>query len=492
MPTDVEQFEAVFADAFSAIARHIQREEAGQTAASGYAPLADILKTLDVERWIDQGGMDRDRFNAFLDDYLHHSVQLHHPLHVAHQVSVPDYPSALAAAINGLTNNPMAIYEMGPSAAAIEFAVVNWMLRKIGWREQPIRASDMPDRGHAAGVLTHGGSLANLTCLLAARARIAPEAWDSGVPDDLAILVPPASHYSVARAVAILGLGTGAIYDLPADQLGVVQPEGLEAALDRVKGDGKRCMAVLANACSTATGLHDPLPEIGAFCQQHGLWFHVDACHGATALLSKLHRHYLDGITLADSVVWDTHKMMQVPALCAAVLFRDARSFAAAFHQDASYLAYGEDVDSYDSLPRAIECTKAALGFKVFMNLAWRGEAALGEYVDERYAVARMAYDIISARAGFECPYAPETNILCFRYGDNDAHQVLIRDRLMKQGRAHITSAVVDGKRWLRITVMNKITDGASIERLLDLIEEAARDIQCEPAALTDEIRSSH
>ena len=471
MTEDVRDFEPVFADAVARIVEHIGKQQRGETAASGYAPLAEILKTLDAERWMRDGGMNRDAFSAFLDDYLHHSVQLHHPLHIAHQVAVPDYPAALAEMITGFMNNPMAVYEMGPSAAALEFAVVNWMLEKIGWTPQPLRVGK---ERHGGGVLTHGGSLANLTCLLAARAVVAPEAWRGGVPPDLVVLVPPLSHYSVERAVAIMGLGADAVRPLPEAANGVVDAARVGEAIEAVRADGKRCMAIVANACATATGLHDPLRPMGEACREAGVWFHVDGCHGASALLSAELRPLVDGIELADSVVWDAHKMLQVPALCAAALFRDAAHGAAAFQQAASYLAYGEDVDSYDSLPRAVECTKSSLALKLFMNLAWRGEAALGDFIRDRYDAARRFAGIIAARPGFEVPFEPESNILMFRYGSDDAIMVAIRDEMVRRGEAHITSAEVGGKRWLRFTVMNARTEDAHVEQVLDLIESTA------------------
>ncbi|MFK8053557.1 MAG: aspartate aminotransferase family protein [Woeseiaceae bacterium] len=476
---DIDNFEAVYQDAFLRIRNELVSQQYGNTKATGYAPLPEILSALQIDHWIGSGGMREESFRGFLDRYLEYSVKLRHPLHIAHQVSVPDYPSALAAMINGLTNNPMAIYEMGPAAAAIEFSIVNWMLEKIGWVPQPLQAT-IEQTNHAAGVLTHGGSLANLTSLLAARARIAPESWINGVPNDLVVLVPPTSHYSVARAVAILGLGESAIVDLPADELGVVQADGIPALLQSITASGRRCMAVIGNACATATGLHDPIDRMADVCEQAQVWFHVDACHGASALLSPPDVFRLKGIERADSVVWDMHKMLQVPAICAAVLFRDAVSFEEAFHQDASYLAYGRDVDSYDSLPRAVECTKAALGFKVFMNLAWRGEAALGQYVHERYQMTKRFWQLLQQTPDFECPYEPETNILCFAYGNEDDLQQQIRDRMVKDGIAHITSAKVAGRHWLRVTVMNPLSDESVFNTLLNHIREAAAVIKTE------------
>ena len=470
--SDLEIFEQTAIDALARLRMHIEAASHGETPASGYAAMTEILDSLGVRQWIAHGGMDRSAFDRFLERYLRHSVQLHHPAHIAHQVSVPDYPAALAALINGVTNNPMAIYEMGPAAAAIEFAIINWMLEKIGWPPQPMPGVAC-DR-HAAGVLTHGGSLANLTALLAARARVAPDAWEKGTPGDLAVLIPQASHYSIGRAVSILGLGSYAAYHLEVDELGVIRPDRLQIALDRVNSDGRRCMALVASACSTATGLHDRLQAIGEFCNANGIWFHADACHGATALLGSRSKHYLAGIELADSVVWDAHKMMQVPVICAAVLLKDGIDFEHAFHTEASYLAHGEDEDSFDSIQRTVECTKAALGLKIFLNLAWRGEAALGAYVDDRYEATKCFYELIRSRPGFECPYEPESNILCFRYDVDDARLVTIRSELMREGRFHITSAMVNGRRFLRLTVMNKLTDVSTVEALLDAIEEKA------------------
>ncbi len=473
--TDPEVFEQTTHDAVTALFAHVERARRGEIPATGFAPIQEVRRALQVDDWIDKGGMDRTAFQAFLQAYLAYSVQMHHPRFIGHQVSVPDFPGTLAAVINGVLNNPMAIYEMGPAPATLELSVINWMLRQVGWPEQPFPGE--PERDHAGGVLTHGGSLGNLTCLLAARARIAPNAWQTGTPSDLAVLAPAVSHYSCARAVSILGLGAQAIYGLPTDALGVVIPDRIDDVLAQVEADGRRPMALIANACATATGLHDPLRRIGQLCRARGIWFHADACHGATALLAPQSRRWLDGIELANSIVWDTHKMMQVPVLCAAVLLRDAADFARAFRQDASYLAWDDDGESYSPMKRAVECTKASLSLKVFLTLAWRGQDALGDFVDDRYAAARRFAALIAARPGFSVPYTPESNILCFRYRDDDALQPAIRERLLKSKRFHITSTMLGERHYLRLTVMNGATTEATIEDLLDAIEQVAEDL---------------
>jgi L-2,4-diaminobutyrate decarboxylase len=252
-------------------------------------------------------------------------------------------------------------------------------------------------------------------------------------------------------------------------------PEALADALERCEAEGRRPMALVAAACATSTGLYDDLEAIGTFCREHGIWFHVDAAHGATALLSPEHRHLLKGIELGDSTIWDAHKMMRTPALAAAVLLRDERRLEAAFRQKAAYLIYEDSEEESPSLlERQVECTKAALGMRIFMNLAFRGEDGIGRYVGEQYDKTARYHDLIAARPGFECLSRPESNILCFRHGRDPAEQVRLRERLLAERGFHLSSTEVNGERWLRMTITAPATSDETIEGMLDAIEELA------------------
>jgi L-2,4-diaminobutyrate decarboxylase len=461
---DVEEYERAAAAAVAAVARFVAGSQAGEGRAVSVQPLEELRDELGLRRLIREGGLGADGFGAWLGSVLERSTRLHHPGEMAHQVAVPDVPAALADLVHGAINQPMSIYEMGPAASAMEAAVVEWMTERIGWN------------GGAGGVLTHGGSLANLTALLAARAAAAPGAWSDGVDGSLAVLAPPSAHYSVKRSVAMLGLGERAVVPLEVDEHERIAPAALEDALDRTRAEDRRPMALVAAACATSTGLHDDLEAIGRFCRERGVWFHVDAAHGASALLSPGHRDLLSGIEQADSVVWDPHKMLRTSSVCAAVLVRDATRLDAAFRQEASYLIY-EDARAAgpDLLGRQVECTKAPLGLKVFLNLAFRGERGLGEYVASQYDRTLRFWELISSREGFECLSRPESNILCFRYGEDDELQVELRERLLAEGRFHLSSTEVKGERWLRMAVMAPATDERTIAELLDAIEAAAR-----------------
>ena len=431
-------------------------------------PLAELVDRLDLAYYAENGGLADEALAQFIAKYLPATTRLHHPGYMAHQVAVTHYAGALGSLIDGFTNNAMAIYEMGPAAASIEYFVINWMLAKVGWKPAPYQAGRNVGEIHGGGVLTHGGSLANLTVLTAARSHVAPEVWDDGNPGDLAVLAPRDCHYSIARAAGILGIGQKALYELETDARGVIIPDRLPAAYARVCSEGKRIVALVANAASTAVGLYDPLHEIGTFCREESLWFHVDGAHGASALLSERYRELLRGVELADSLVWDTHKFLRTPTLCAAVLVRDAATLDRAFTQEASYLFHDKAQPGIDLIHRTVECTKAGLGLRFFLVLGALGERGLAEYVDSRVDLAADAYRYIHALPDFECAVEPQSNILCFRVkGLTDEAQLALRDALDASGHFYISTTLFAGKRYLRLSLMHPHTNMDDIRRLI-------------------------
>ena len=147
-----DELERAAAAAVAQLARYVEASQRGEGPAIANPPLGDVMADLDLRRRLREGGMDAESFGAFLGEYLARTTRLHHPGALAHQVAVPDVPSALADLVHGVINNPMAIYEMGAAAATIEVAVLEWMIEKIGWprgggrRADPRRLAGRADR----------------------------------------------------------------------------------------------------------------------------------------------------------------------------------------------------------------------------------------------------------------------------------------------------------------------------------------------------------
>lgn len=467
------QDEGLMSAVTKALLGYVEQSRNGSAPVVQQTEPAELAHALKAAKWIREGGLNAASIEDFLTPYLAHSQHMHSPGFIGHQVAVPHIGASLADMIHGFINNPMAIYEMGPTASICERVIINWMLEKAGWFEGPLDNFTAQGGG---GVLTHGGSLANLTAILAARARHFPEAWEDGTPAKAAIIAPEVSHYSMARAVSIAGFGRSAILPAPVTQMGVMRPEHLETLYQRASEEDRRVFMVSANACSTATGLYDPIDEIADFCQTHDLWLHVDGAHGASALLSEDLRGHMKGIARADSLTWDAHKMLRTSALCAAILFRQQSDMAATFAQKASYIFHEGDQIGFDVAPYAVECTKSALGTKLFLVLAMEGEQALSKFVEKQYADTYNFYQLINAQEDFECPCPPQSNILCFRYkgAPGNAAQLALREAVIARGQFYITSAEVDGTRYLRLAVMNPLTDERTISDLLDEIRACA------------------
>ncbi|MBK5967172.1 diaminobutyrate decarboxylase [Thiocystis minor] len=460
----------------TALDRQVARARDRAVPVLAQQPLATLIDELRLDHFARQGGLEGEALHDFMGRYLKTVINLHHPGYLGHQVAAPHPGAALGALIDGLTNNPMAIYEMGPGAAAIEYFVINWMLEKVGWTPAPLDLERLGTAGYGGGVLTHGGSLANLTALIAARSKVRPDAWREGNRDDLALLAPGNNHYSIERAVGILGMGTRNIYPVPTDARGVMDPDALPRILAQVHADGRTPLALVANACSTAVGVHDRLRPLGEFCRAEGVWFHVDGAHGASALLSPEYRHLLDGVELADSLTWDAHKMLRTSAVCAALLVRDHRTLDSAFSQEASYLFHDKEQPGFDFLPRAVECTKSGLGLKFYLVLAALGERGLADYIERQYRLTADAYRRMSGIEDLDLPVAPESNILCFRLSGTDARQLELRRQLLAEGDFYVTSTQFQGQRYLRLVFMNPETTLEDVERLIARIRRFERD----------------
>lgn len=444
---------------------------------SAYASEMPVLEPKDPNKLLGSlppiGEAAPAQFAALLDDVIDHANHVHHPGFIGHQVSAPLPASALADMASALLSNGMAIFEMGQMHTAMERRVLQWLGRQIGFD------------GKSDGVLTHGGSLGNLTALLAARqAKAGYDVWTEGQRGPMAVLVSDQAHYCVARAVQCMGWGAKGAATVPTDDRFRLRPDALEHELRRAQEDGRQVLAVVASSCSTAAGSFDPLEEIADFCGANDLWLHVDGAHGASLALSGRHAHVLRGIERADSVTWDLHKLLALPALNTAVLFKDGRRSYEAFAQEASYLFDdGGPKDWFQVGQRTMECTKRGLSVVAYTMLQSVGPQLFQDNVERLIEIAHFLADEIHASGDFELATYPDANILCFRHlpagsdlspTELDEHQARLRQALIESGRAYITQAKLRGRLWLRCSVQNPMTSRNTVTQLLDDLRQLA------------------
>lgn len=290
------------------------------------------------------------------------------------------------------------------------------------------------------------------------------------------------AHYSVARAAGILGLGSRQIVRVGLDERGRTDAQQLDAELTRLRARHQPIVAVVACACATPTGAFDPLEEIADVCRGHQVWLHVDAAHGGAALLSNRYRHLVAGLERADSVVWDAHKMLFVPGLCAFVFYRDKSRRFEAFRQDAPYLfdPAAPGLAEYDSGMKTVECTKRAAAFGLWGVWSLFGRQLFADMVDVTFALGHTFYEKLLAAEDFVPLHDPQCNIVAFRHvpaalRDAPAErvgdfQLELRRRLIESGEFYIVPFKSDGAGALRVTIINPLTTSAHLDQLMDAL----------------------
>ncbi|MEX0315003.1 MAG: aspartate aminotransferase family protein [Allomuricauda sp.] len=415
--------------------------------------------------------LERGKSENFFSEVLQRTIHTHNPKYVGHQIATPAPITTITGMLVSLLNNGMAVYEMGMAPTAIERIATDLLGQKIGY--------DTDSRG----ILTSGGTLANLTALLAARkAKVEHDVWNEGHTQPLGIMVSEEAHYCVDRAAKIMGLGEQGIIKIPVTKEFTMDVSQLDAYYQKAKNQGIQIFAIVGSAPSTATGIYDDLEAVANFAEEHNLWFHVDGAHGGAAIFSEKYRHLLKGIENSDSVVIDGHKMLMMPALTTALIFKDGAHSHTTFSQKAEYLLTETDEeDWYNIGKRTFECTKTMMSLHWFILLKMYGEEVFDQNVTVLYDLAKAFADILKEDKDFELAVEPMSNILCFRYvipgqslKESNVLNQSIRQQLLEDGEFYLVQTKLNGIHYLRTTLMNPFTTVEHLKSLLGKIKVAA------------------
>lgn len=401
-----------------------------------------------------------------------HSIQLQHPKYIGHQSAVPAPITSLVALMVDFLNNGTGVFEMGPASNAIEKIITDFTSEKIGYEES------------ASGLLTSGGTLANLTALLTARKEKAPsDVWQDGHKGNLAVMVSEEAHYCIDRAARILGLGDKGIIKVPVDANFKIRAELLPSYLEEAKNKGLHVFCLVGCAGSTATGSYDNLDALAKFSKTNNLWFHVDGAHGGAVVFSEKYKKLVTGIQKADSVAIDFHKMLMTPALNTALLFKRGSDGYKTFAQKAEYLWEASETEEwYNSAKRTFECTKRFLSANAYVILKTYGKDVFEKNIDKLYDLTQELVALIAQDHKFELAVQPESNIVNFRFiSESNLNEtalnnlnLLIRKELVESGHFYIVQTTIKNKRYLRCTIMNPLTSKLDFIDLLNDVETIA------------------
>jgi glutamate/tyrosine decarboxylase-like PLP-dependent enzyme len=346
----------------------------------------------------------------------------------------------------------------GPSQ--VELEVLSWF---ADWTGLPAAAS---------GILTSGGSSANLTALACAR-----ETRVARMDEGLVVYAADQAHSSLARAARVLGFRPHQVRVLPTGADFRLQPATLAAAIDADTQAGLTPLFVSASGGATNTGAVDPLRELAGVCRSRDVWFHVDAAYGGFAVLTERGRTALDGIELADSITLDPHKWLYQPYECGCLLVRDPRLLRHAFEITPDYLRDARCAETeVNFADRGLQLTRAARALKVWVSLRTFGVAAFRSAIDRCLGLAEAAAEQIAASETLELAAPPSLGIVCFRRRferDREAGNAGIVAALERSGIGLVSSTRLRGEYAIRMCILAHTSREEDVERVLRFLETA-------------------
>jgi aromatic-L-amino-acid decarboxylase len=349
------------------------------------------------------------------------------------------------------------------AASDIEEQAVRWVGELIGY---PV----------AGGAFTSGGTISNLTALAAARERAMPGARARGMRDRLAaVYCSEEAHYSVMRAVELLGIGAANVRPIALDGDRRMRPDALAAAIDRDLVDGITPVAVVATAGTTLTGAIDPIEPLAELCAERGVWLHVDGAYGlAAAGLPEMSGAFA-GLAQADSVSLDAHKWLYLPKACGVILVRRREDLHDSFAHDEDYLPH-QRMESH-AVDVTLEYSRPFRALKLWLAFRVHGAEAFRRALRRNLRQAQLLYDEIGRHADLEALGRPQLSIVPFRHvpagvADVDGHNVRLAEELQSDARVYVAPAMIDGRVYLRPCIVNFRTSDADVLALVEIARE--------------------
>lgn len=357
------------------------------------------------------------------------------------------------------------------------------------WREAQLMAwfkDLMGFPAEASGLLVDGCSMANLQGMAVARhwiteGRVKQEGLWNGA--ELRIYASDATHSSIPKGAALLGLGERSVNTVPSTASGTIDLEALRQAIRADRAKGFKPFMVVGNAGTVGIGAIDPLDELRAVCDEEGLWFHVDGAIGAIAMLSGTLRERLKGIEKADSLAFDLHKWAQVPYDAGCLLVRNAPAHLAAFSHGASYLQTlpggltPADAPYFADLSPFLSRGDRTL--KIWMTWMAFGTEGLSKVLEANVRQAQRMAELAESSPDLQLMAPLSLNIVCFRWWRHgldatalDAINSRILVDLQESGEAMMSPYRIEGRFCFRAAITNHRTQDLDIDRAIRFIQE--------------------
>jgi aromatic-L-amino-acid decarboxylase len=419
-------------------------------------------------------------FDRILDDFgrliVPGMTHWNHPGWFAYFPANHSPPSILAEMITATLGAQCLSWQTSPAATELEQVTMTWLARML----------DLP--GGFTGVIQDTASTATLVALISARERASGYAAERlGLRDapPLRVYASEEAHSSVAKGVRLAGFGNAALRSIPVDRRFAMRPEALAGAMARDAAEGLVPACVVATVGTTSSTGLDPLRAIGEVCRAYGAWLHVDAAYAGTATILPELRPILDGVELADSLVFNPHKWMLVNFDCSAYFVRDVDALLRAFALTPEYLRTAHDADAVNYRDWGIQLGRRFRALKLWFVIRSYGIEGLRAMLRRHIALAREFAAWVEASPDFELLAPAPLGLVCFRHRPPgtapddptlDERNRRILERVNASGSVFMSHTVLAGRYALRLSVGQRCTERTHVEEAWRLLQAAVRE----------------
>ncbi len=365
-----------------------------------------------------------------------------------------NYAALAGELIAATTNNSVYTYKVGGVHILIEREVIKMMLEKVGFTD-------------GWGIFSPGGSLSNMVGMLMARQKLAPEILDKGNGGDWVIYTSSQGHYSIHKNAGFIGLGRQNVRSIATNKAGRMSIPLLEQAIEKDRAIGKRVLLINATAGSTVHGAFDDLIQLRKIADQTDCWLHIDAAYGGSLLMSPRYRDRLAGIEAADSVTWDTHKMMGVPLLASTLLTRHKSILNDTLMDRASYL-FQQDADDYNPGLISLQCGRHNDALKVWCMWKRLGHSGYAAYIERLVELTEYAAQLVEQHPKLRLALPPQCTTLCFTV--NGANSKQLCASLDRAGEMKVGYGDYQGTSCVRLAIANPALSRQDLEETIERI----------------------
>lgn len=426
------------------------------------------LEALLTEPPPEEGRDFANVLGEFTDKVAAYAFRPSHPRFLAFIPSAPTFLSVLGDLLCAGTNYFDGVWLEAAGPAQVELVVLDWFKQFLGYPSG------------AMGLLTGGGSEANLTALLVARQPLSFEDRVRAV-----LYLTEQRHWSADRAAMVIGLRPDQLRPVPADIQFRLQPAALREAVRRDRALGRLPWAVVANAGATNTGIVDPLASLADVCRDERLWFHVDAAYGWSAALVPREKASMAGIERADSLTLDPHKWFGQTFEAGCVLIRDGRRLPQTFAMRPDYMQDVEPgADEVNFADYGIALTRRFRALKIWLSVKVLGVRWFRDMVERCCRLAELGESLLGRSEQFEILCPRQLSIVCFRYvpagswSDEalDRLNLAIVDALRATGKAFISSTRLRGRVALRFCFVSWRTTAGDVRLVVEMLKAIGAD----------------